>query len=365
MSGIVQQLCSNSPQPRALVGGTAENWERFLRQSPRGHFQQSLRWARVKALDGWRGQVHVWPREDNINGGFMLLHKRSRFGPVGFVNKGPVLAEETPEAVAGAMDAVCRTAKELRLRALVVHPPDASGIRTADMVRHGFVGSPVPGIADATAIATVKGGRPTIESHMSRTAKKHCRQAVRRGVQVLEGSRRDLPVFFGLMLGSCKRQGARPNPDRVEALEALWDAFDPDVRLFFAHARGTPVAGLLLVRFGRRCTFWKKGWNEVAPESHANALLNYEAMVQAADWGCDIVDFAAFDRRAAEQWQAGSPMDDVLARSRHAFNLRLGAKPVLLPRAQVYLPGLVFRLMIGCALRCGSLTRELVRRLMR
>ncbi|MDH7502115.1 MAG: GNAT family N-acetyltransferase [Verrucomicrobiota bacterium] len=291
----------------------------------------------------------------------MLLHKRSRFGPVGFVNKGPVLAEETPEAVAGAIDAVCRTAKELRLRALVVHPPDESVIRTEDMVRHGFLGSPVPGIADAMAIATVKGGRPTIESHMSRSAKQNYRQALRRGVDVVEGGREDIRLFFELMLGSCRRQGAKPNPGRVESLERLWDEFFPEVRLFLARCCGQPVAGLLFIRFGRRCWFWKKGWNEAAPEMHANVLLNVQAMTKAAEWGCDSVDFAAMDRPMAERWRPGQPMDVALAQSRHAFNLRLGARPVLLPRAGAYSPMAAFRAVAEWVLRWRGLSRFLGR----
>jgi len=350
---------ARSPGCGDAVGQVASAWEEFLEQNPRGQFQQSLRWGKVKALDGWLAEVQVWPRPEEIEGGFMMLYKHSRFGRVGFVNKGPVLGEETQTAVAPAIESVCRKARALRLCALVVQPPDQSRIRTEDMVRHGFLAVRVPGVVDATAMCRVEGGRPAIEAQMSRSATKHCRQAVRRGVEIFEGGRHDLPVFFDLMLGSCRRQGARPNPGRVEGLEGLWDAFAPDVRLFFARVHGQVVAGLLLIRFGKRCTFWKKGWNERAPETHANALLNFQAMVEAAEWGCDVVDFVAMDRRLAEHWQPGQTMDDELGQSRHAFNLRLGARPVLLPRAQVYVPSRVLRPLVGFLLSRPALARRI------
>lgn len=340
-------------------------WEEFIQQNPRGQFQQSFRWAAVKALDGWRADFQVWPSPDSIGGGFLLLHKRSRFGSVGFVNKGPVLTEETPNAVAEAIEVLCRKSKALRLRALVLQPPDASKIRAGDMVEHGFLREPVPGIIDATALATVAGGPPTIEARMSRSARQNCRQAVKRGVEITEGTRNDLGVFFELMLGSCARQCARPNPDRVEVLEALWDAFASDVRLLFAMRQGEKVAGLLLIRFGGRCTFWKKGWNEAAPRSHANALLNFEAMVRAAEWGCNVVDFVGMDRRAAERWQPGQPMDAALGESRHAFNIRFGARPVVLSHAHVYLPVRVWRPVMGWLLRQPRLARRIERLLMK
>lgn len=356
VSGLEIQV-ARSPGCGDTCERVASGWEEFLRQNPRGQFQQSLRWAEAKALDGWSAEVQVWPRPEWIEGGFMMLYKSSRFGRVGFVNKGPVCREETPEAVASAIESVCQKARALGLRALVVQPPDASGIGTEDMVRHGFLGVRVPGVVDAAAMCRVDGGRPAIEGQMSRSAKQNCRQAVRRGVEVVEGRRDDLPVFFDLMLGSCRRQRARPNPARVEALERLWDAFDPDVRLFFARLQGQAVAGLLLIKFGKRCTFWKKGWNERVPETHANALLNFHAMVEAAEWGCDEVDFVAMDRRLAERWKPGHTMDDELGQSRHAFNLRLGARPVLLPRAQVYVSSRVLRPLVGLLLSRPALAR--------
>jgi lipid II:glycine glycyltransferase (peptidoglycan interpeptide bridge formation enzyme) len=317
----------------------AVRWEGFLRNHPLGQYQQSVRWAWVKEGEGWRSRLVTWSDcNGSMAGGSLLLIKNTRFGRVGFVNKGPVLKEEHPNSIGLAMQRLLDTAASERVRALIVQPPDESRIAPADLRSHGFCRAPVPGIIDATLIASLEGGQEGVRSRLSRTARKQARQAQDRGVQTVEGTRADLPVFFELMCVTCRRQGVPPNPASVEALYRRWDAFTPDIRLFLATVKGEAVAGLLVLRFGDRCVFEKKGWNEKFPEAHPNTLLNVEAMMRAAAWGCRVVDFGAMDRSLAERMLAGKAVETELAATRYAFNLRLGARPVLLPEARVWIP---------------------------
>lgn len=334
-------------EPRAVSGAvdfeaagteTVRGWEGFLWNHPLGQYQQSWRWARVKQGDGWQASLHTWGPTGQIEGGFLLLTKRTRVGRIGFINKGPVLARESPESVRDALNRILGVARTQRLRALVLQPADRSGIRLKDLQRHGFCRRPVPGIIDATAIASLEGGRQGILARMGRTARREVRRAKERGVEIVEGTRSDLPRFFELMCHTCRRQGVTPNPASVEGLYRRWDEFGPDIKVLFARVQGELVAGLLLLRFGTTCTFEKKGWNEQASDAHPNTLLNVEAMIRAADWGCKMVDFVAMDRALAERMAKGDDVEKDIARTRHAFNLRLGAKPLLLTPAHVWLP---------------------------
>lgn len=49
---------------------TDERWEAFLTANPRGQFQQSWRWAEVKAAVGWQGVL------GDLAGGFLILINR-------------------------------------------------------------------------------------------------------------------------------------------------------------------------------------------------------------------------------------------------------------------------------------------------
>lgn len=324
--------------PEGPLEEIAWDWEEFLLGQPRGQYQQSVRWARVKQGDGWQAWLYTWGAEGRIEGGFLMLIKSTRLGRIGFVNKGPVLAGEGPESVPDALRRVLDAARAQRLRALILQPPDRSRIRSEDLRRCGFCRNPVPGIIDATLIASLEGGREAILARVGRTARREARQAVEKGVQIVEGGRSDLPRFFDLMCHTCRRQGVAPNPASVDALYRRWDAFGPDIKVLFARVRGELVAGLLLLRFGKTCTFEKKGWNEQAPEAHPNTLLNVEALLRASEWGCESVDFGAMDRGLAERMLKGEEVEEELSRTRHVFNVRLGARPVLLPPAQVWMP---------------------------
>jgi hypothetical protein len=298
-----------------------------------------------------------------LAGGFLMLIKPTRLGRVGFVNKGPVLREETDAELAKALASIQRVAREQHLRAVTLQLPDGSQIAPGLLWRQGFGKSPVPGVLDATLVADVTGGPEAIEARMSRKAKQHSRFAQKAGVEVVECGRETLPIFFELMLGSCHRQGVTPNPSRLELVEHLWDVWFPEVRLLLARYQGQWVAGLLLIRFNRRCTFWKKGWNEACPGLHANAFLNHRAMLLAADWQCDEVDFVGMDRSLALRWQEHEPMEEALAKSRYAFNLRLGARPRILPPALLYLPGRARRWVADRLLGCPKLGLWLARRM--
>ena len=355
-SGVT--LCLEGKAP---LGSEVLAWERFLAGHALAQYQQSVRWARVKQGDGWEAWLHLWGGRSELEGGFLLLGKATRLGRIGFINKGPILARETSESVRDALGRVLRTVRSLRLRAVILQPADRSGIRPVDLWRHGFCRAPVPGIIDATLIASLEGGQEGIQSRLSRTARKQSRWAVQRGVQVVEGTRADLPRFFELMCHTCRRQGVAPNPSSVESLYRRWDAFAPDIRVLFAKVRGELVAGLLLLRFGTCCTFEKKGWDERFPEAHPNTLLNVEAMIRALEWGCTSVDFGAMDRALAERMLKGEDVEAELSGTRHAFNVRLGAQPVLLTPAQIYLPNRWQRWLVDWLLGRKGLARQLER----
>lgn len=343
------------------MNSPVQAWDAFLESTPLGQFQQASGWAEAKALDGWRVHRLGMAAEAGTRWGAQILWKEGRLGRMGYVSKGPVLKEESPDAIALALDHIRRAARQLGLRALVVQPPDESQITPAHLCQHGFSPLPLPGVISATALADLSGGPPALEMRMNRRTRQEARQAIKRGVTVRWGTRADLPRFFDLMLGSCRRQNTAPNPGRVVVLEAIWDSFPSRIQIGFAQVHAEDVAGLFLMGFGRRCTFWKKGWDSHETATHANCLLNVEALRWAADNGYHFVDFGALDREMAESLLAGRPLTAAQQQSRHTFNLRLGAQPKLLPPAQLLILNPVLRGMVNVCSRYRPLGRWLFR----
>jgi hypothetical protein len=337
-------------------------WDAFLQVTPLGQFQQSSSWARMKALDGWSAVRRLVNPARVEEGGFQLLWKNTRWGRIGYISKGPVLAIEEPEYLEAVWREIKNTARQLRLVALIVQPPDESCHLLHDMMERGFSRTPVPGVIRATAHIDLGGGTEAVMSRVSRQARKEARQAVKRGVVFRRGDRNDLGRFFELMAETCRRQGTRPNPARLEVLQALWDAFQPHALLGLAIHNDEVQAGLLMIGYGHRLTFWKKGSASGGSSLHVNSALNVEAFSWGGGLGYTLGDFGGVDPNIAQALLEGETMTEEQRQGRHMFVLRLGATPKLLPSAHLLVLNPVVRTLYHLATRIPSLERTLMRK---
>lgn len=338
----------------------AAAWDAWLEGEPLGQFQQTTRWARCKAMDGWMAERILLDSTQPGRGGAQLLWKPTRLGRMGYVPKGPVIPGEDPGALAALFGLLETRARAIGLRAMIVQPPDQSRIATDFLVSQKFNPQPMGGVIRATATIDLRGGRAAWEPRMHSKTRQQARAALKRGVTIRAGGRDELPLFFSLMCESCRRQNTRPNPGRVEALTALWDAFTPHARLGFADVEGETIAGLLMIGHGPRLTFWKKGWNSRGAQLYANCLLMVECLEWATNWGYALVDFAGLDHMLADTLLRGEPLNEAQQRGRDMFNLRLGADPQLVPPAQLMILNPVLRQLHRLATAVPAIERKLM-----
>ena len=340
---------------RTLEGGTAVAWisreaedlcwDKFLQETPLGQFQQSTMWARAKHSEGWKPVRVVVTVEEEIVAGFQILWQSLWHGRMGYVSKGPVVwpgHHGLAEYATALLQKLCR---EERLRALVVQPPDLCVQMSEALACNGFMPNMFAKVNDATWILDLGDGFDAVEQRMRTEKRRVARQAVKLGVSVREGDRRDLGTFFELMLSTCRRQGVEPNPRDMSSLLALWDAAEPGgcILLFFAEYEAKPLAGLLCIPFGNRFTLWKKGWSSTEGHRHPNDLAHYEALKWACLSGYQFGDFAAFDKQMAVAILSGKELSPEQGRTRHIFNAHFGGSPRLLPAARVYFPNPLLR----------------------
>lgn len=322
-----------------------ESWDDFLQHHPSGQFLQSSFWARAKAAQGWACVRVVIACENRLMGGFQLLWRSSWLGRIGYLSKGPVL--DLPESRADArlverhaLALLRQIARAKKLRVIIMQPPDFCEEMSDSLRNSGFLPGIRTGVSDATCLVDLSGGFDAVERRMDRTFRKCVDRAGRANLQVRQGSRSDLAAFFQLMRASCRRQNASPNPSDLRHLLALWDAAHPRgaIRLHVVESEGEPVAGQLDVLFGATVTFWKKGWSGAAPRLSPNDVCMYEGIRLATQEGYARCDFASFDRTMAVSILNGDEITAEQARTRYVNFFRTGGKPVLLPRAYVFLP---------------------------
>lgn len=320
--------------------GEDKEWDDYLKHCSLGQFQQSAMWARFKETEGWRPERIVFKNGDSVTGGLQALIRNTTFGAIGYVSKGPVLLEEDEHSVDAAVNSIFEIVNGNSLKAIVVLPPDDSSVIPEALMKHDFVKIPMLKVIDSTLLLPVDGGEVGINKSMNHRTRNKISKGVRRGVTVREGRITDIPMFFGMMEETCKRQGEKNlNPGSVEALENIWHAFNAErnIRLTFAEINGEPVAGMLCILFGDKVTIWKKGWTGKFSEFHPNDVLHKETFVWAFENGYSHCDFAGLNRKIAERLVRGNELTDQQKSSRDAFNLQFGGAPKLLPGAVIYI----------------------------
>ncbi|HVT98484.1 MAG TPA: GNAT family N-acetyltransferase [Acidobacteriaceae bacterium] len=325
-------------------------WDQFLQENPAGQFQQSTIWAQAKAAENWSCARVLIGGEDRLMGGFQLLWRASRFGRIGYVSKGPVL--EPLEARADteileryAVVLLKDVARRKKLRAVIVQPPDFCEAMSGSLRNAGLLPGGRMGVNDATWMVDVSDGFAAVERRMDRAFRKTLDRAERGNLRVREGGRADLPGFWELMLASCRRQGVEPNPSELRHLLALWDAAHPRgaVRLHVVEKDGEPIAEQLDLLFGKTVTLWKKGWSGAEKRLSPNDVCVYECIRWASEAGYSWCDFTSFDRKMAEAMLAGQTLTEEQKQSRYVNFFRTGGRPVLLPKAQVWVPNRILR----------------------
>ncbi len=314
-------------------------------KTPMGQFQQSSMWAQVKEMDGWESLRILATIEDQIAGGFQILWRNTRLGRIGYASKGPVAFPEKQILIERLVVLMCDEARNNKILALIVQPPDDSQI-TSDILGHYnyFLSNPMD-VIETTLLVDVSKGKEALDRGMSRKTRKNARLADKFGVTIREGTEEDIGLFFSLMVESCKRQGVKPNPSSEKAFSRLWIAFSKFncLRLTFAEYNHEVLAGSLNIVFGKKVNLWKKGWNFKCRDRYPNDLLYYETLHWACTNNFNHCDFIAFDRSIAEALQKGAPLSEAQEKSRHIFNLRFGGMPKILPPARIWISNSLLR----------------------
>lgn len=321
-------------------------WDRFLCSVPDGQFQQSSLWAQAKRGDRWDCLRVIFDVDGGTVGGFQIQAKQTRIGKVGFLSRGPVLTLKTLETEAFVLDTLIGLVKSQRLAAVFFQPPD-DGARWIELVGHrGFYLDRFFHFTDASMWVDLSGPADAWKSKWRTDRRAAVRSAVRLGTTVQEGGDADIPKFFELMQSSCQRQGVPPSPGTLEATQEMVRAFAKAglMRMTFAVCQGEPVAAVLDVRFGKRFTTFKKGWNGKHGKHKPNVILTHDSMSKAHELGCTCFDFAGLWRPLAEALLAEKPLTPELENHYDAYKLGFGGVPKLLPPTMIYCRNPLFRL---------------------
>lgn len=259
---ITARSAARTRRPVALVRRIeAVDFCAFLRTSPFAGYQQTPAWAWVRR-DEWSFELlGLFDTEDDLVGIALVRHRDLPLLPwrLSYIPEGPLL-DWAGEDVAEHLRALSEYLRSRGTFTLIISPPlsvrrwDASTVKQALAAQHPTEWADLaPDDTDATGLRAAflleragwsrvsEGGRfgdsqplyncwlslsgrteDEVLARMSRAWRKNLRRAERDGVEVLDGTRADLPEVHRLHLETVERLGLQAQS--LSYFENLWDA---------------------------------------------------------------------------------------------------------------------------------------------
>lgn len=318
--------------------GLEPAWDALVARASGGHHVQTTRWAEVKRTVGWRAVRIEAVSGGELVGGLQLLLKRiGGLGSVGFVPRGPVIADGAGAGVLhlvlDGLEAVARTERVLHLK---VQPPAGGEDIVATLRGRGYRDSGVETAPTATVLVDLDREREEILGAMRTNTRRNVRRAVRSDVVARVGSAADIGILHRLIRATADRQGFAPYPERY--YRAMWDLFSPSghAHLVVAEHGGEPISAMLLIAFRDTALYKIGGWSGAAREARPNELMHWSAIEWAQEAGHRWYDLEGIDVDVARALAGGREPPAAAMDGVSHFKLGFGGQVAIFPSAQNY-----------------------------
>jgi len=260
------------------------DWDRALLQQPGAGLLQSWRWGEVQARFGWRIERLAFDGGSNGVCSLQLARGAVPGVRVAYVARGPAVASAVGAAALEAIESRTRAATVLRIEPSV--PPQDPFL--ALLKERAF--RPGPAIQpQATLLLDLTPEPQALRDAFKPKTRYNLSLAERRGVEVRAG--REVGTFARLSQETARRQGiSLPGAAYYQAALEAFDEGD-GVRLYLAEHEGSPLAGIMVFRFGNTAYYLFGGSTEAGRELMPNYLLHWTAMLDFRRLGCRTYDW--------------------------------------------------------------------------
>lgn len=277
-----------------------EEYEQFIKRHPKGLFQHSSKWAKVKSA--WRFEA-VMLRNDSgeIKGSAAVL---IRSVPVikyslMYCCRGFVCDENDFETFDSLFDALLKIGKECKAYCLKIDPEIV--IENTEFRKHltqkGFT-ELNPGCMDFENVQPrfvycfdYNGmNKDELMLTFKSDYRNRIRKSAKKGVVVKICGKEALDDFVRIMAETGERDGFSTRPK--EYFARILDCMAEDARLYMAYYQGQAIAGTLAIRWGRNVMKYQYG---ASSNAHRNVYPNYALQWAMIEWGlecgCKAYDF--------------------------------------------------------------------------
>jgi peptidoglycan pentaglycine glycine transferase (the first glycine) len=271
-----------------------ERWNGAVAALPNAHVLQSYEWSEFKGRHGWRPFRLLLVRDGEPLAAASALLRRLPRAPWGvmYVPKGPVLEYGDLESLTVVLAELERLAGERRAVFVKIDPDvraDRSDVRKL-LEGRGWRASAEQIQFRNTMVIDLRRSEEELLSAMKGKWRYNVRLARRKGVEVYQGGRDDLPLLYEMYTTTSARDEfiIRPFSYYVDA----WGTFLSEglAQLLLARHEGEVLAGLMLFRFADKAWYMYGASSDRHRQLMPNHLLQWEAMRWAKAQGCTSYD---------------------------------------------------------------------------
>jgi len=283
---------------KLLTENRYEEYEKFLQTHKKGHFAQSLLWAKLK--DNWKNEILILENEDGSIRASMsilirsvpLFHKTMMYAP-----RGPVCDMHDKEAIAKLLDGARELAKKYNSYVLKIDPDIKS-----DDAEFAKIAKEL-GLCERKKTKNFEEIQPRYVFRLDVAGKSedeifaafqnktryNVRLATRKGVTSEIGTREDLPRFHEIMMETGTRDGFIIRS--LSYFQKMYDALGDHIRLYIAKHEGKIISGTLAILYGNKVWYLYGASSNEYRNVMPNYLLQWDMIKWSIESGCDIYDF--------------------------------------------------------------------------
>lgn len=282
---------------KLLTPDRYEEYEKFLWDNKKGHFLQSLRWAKVK--DMWKNEIIIAEDENGkIKGSMSLLIRKIPFFPltIMYSARGPVCDIYDTDTIKELVDGAKELAKKHKSYVLKIDPdvPADDEKFCSEMSKLGFrfnKSKNFEGVQPRFVFRKTITGMSEDEVLASFESKTryNVRVAIRKGVTCRIGTKEDLPAFCKIMMDTGVRDGFIPRS--LEYFEKMYDEMGDYLRLYLIYHGDKLLSGAVAILYGNKVWYLYGASSNEDRNLMPNYLMQWEMMKWAVENKCDIYDF--------------------------------------------------------------------------
>ena len=276
-----------------------KKYKEFLEAHDRCNFQQSLEWKNVKT--SWTNEV-VLAKDalGNIIGAIsVLIRKIPIFGNFIYVSRGPICDIHDENVLKELADGLKELAKKYKAFTLRMEPDIKSDDEEfKDIIKKlGFKINDTgkkfsDGIQPRYVFRLDIKGKTENEifAAFHQKTRYNVRLAMKKGIEIREGTKEDLKDFHKIMMVTGKRDNFMIRP--LSYFEQMYDCLAPEhLKLMMAYYEGEPVSGIIDIIYGNKVWYLYGASSNEHRNLMPNYLLQWEMIKYSIEHGKDMYDF--------------------------------------------------------------------------